>query len=365
MPYRHRGVGARTLGLVVLLGVLCPTGGCGLLFESTSEPLPTYWQPELLYLLPKPYDRLHVEVDVLQGVTVKPEWLAALRAFLARHCLKPGGVYVVRDDTIRAADVQGLWGEAVASLYMDGPPTDRAATTAYLYVLFYDSRQMGNGTSNQPCVTYLYPFAIYVDVAYNRFFLPRLAVTTLTHEAGHVLGLCKSTTHGDGAHCRNADCLMWPSLPLPWFWWLGVYPEPKTLCADCMNDLSASRRSKPDLRVNFRGPLVLRRQCDYRVLLGPTMVELIVHPGNTHRWPRFLRSARQWVRQRKIDPGEVYWSCNLGPLDSDPEIARVRAAIDAATRDPAEPVRTVAKLAMKQLQQRLARRARAPATSPD
>src|SRR5688572_24716511 len=54
------------------------------------------WKPQLLYLLPSPHPRLHVEVDAVKGCEPDEPTLEKLRGFLADYCTKPDGIHIVR-----------------------------------------------------------------------------------------------------------------------------------------------------------------------------------------------------------------------------------------------------------------------------
>ena len=92
----------QVLTLVFAAAFTLAGSGCVSSVMSGSGPMPTFSKPELLYLLPKPYSRLYVEVDTIENLDVPQEWLEELKTFLSQylvHCL-PG---LVVEDTKRLA----------------------------------------------------------------------------------------------------------------------------------------------------------------------------------------------------------------------------------------------------------------------
>ena len=85
----------KKLSLVIMTVLLIwIVSGCG----SKSAKLPAYMRPELLYLKERPYSRLYVEVDTVEGVEVPEKWLDTLKGFLSTHCSKPDGIEIIRDE---------------------------------------------------------------------------------------------------------------------------------------------------------------------------------------------------------------------------------------------------------------------------
>lgn len=194
---------------VILIVVI--SAGCGRTMQSV--PMPTYHRPELLYLLAEPCDELYVEINRMDGITI-PKWLPEeLERFLASYCSKPGGIELVVDEPIPRSEFKRHPATIVANLSMDGPPADVVSgRAAYLQLLFYNSKHLDGRRSKMPAyVDSRYPCTIFYDVGVFDLTRSEIAANLLTHELGHVLGLCKNLTHGDGAHCRNDGCLMRPT----------------------------------------------------------------------------------------------------------------------------------------------------------
>jgi hypothetical protein len=90
--------------------------GCG-----PKATFPKYMQPELLYLKNQPYSQIYVEVDSVEGVEVPDEWLNVLKEFLAKHCSKPDGIKIVRDEPIPFDEIKDMPIGPASIFYTDGP----------------------------------------------------------------------------------------------------------------------------------------------------------------------------------------------------------------------------------------------------
>jgi hypothetical protein len=229
-----------TIVAVVLIWIV---SGCG----SKSAKLPTYIRPELLYLNEQPYSRLYIEVDTVEGVEVPEKWLDTLEEFLSTHCSKPDGIEIVRDEPIPFDDIKDMPIGPASILCLDGPDPNSGPQPAYLHVFFYDKDKIFKKTRKEPHVISICPSTIFynVDCGYR---LDKMIKLTLPHEAGHVLGLCKNTTHGDGAHCMNKKCLMRPGpdrLPSLGLLLFGL-PLKSDLCNDCLSDLEEYKSESAD-----------------------------------------------------------------------------------------------------------------------
>ena len=344
--------------------LLAAAAGCTLGTSGPSGPMPTWQTPEMLYLCPEPHRRLYVEIDTVQGAEPEEGAVASLRAFLEKHCDKPDGIQIARDAPIPLADVKGHHPEVVALLHMAGPPEQAGqAPPAYLYVLFYDSKALGQaGAVATPYVNLLYPCAILYDAAIFRKIPRGLAAALLRHEAGHLLGLCKNTDHGDGAHCRNKSCLMscfTVSISRQLF---GLPPRDrdKALCQECLADMGAVKDAGGDGRMSLHGPILVREEQGYWVGVLPRVVLLSFRPPPGRQWPwrEPFDHSRQFARKyAKLDPkGSVFFT--QAPL----EAAGLREAVARAARDPYP---SAARLAEKLLKRLGARQAQSrPSTQP-
>ena len=308
-----------------------------------------------MYLQAGPYDRLYVKVDKVEGTAVDQKWLDELKEFLVTYCRKPGGIQMAQGAPVPLAEARGLSPSEIAGLRLEGPPGGSASHTAYLYVLFYDSKKLGMKRPDNPHVSYGdYPCAIYFDIAYARKEQGYFAANALRHEAGHALGLCKDRSHGDGAHCTNKSCLMYWTFVLRRDWFKHP-PVRKQLCAQCQRDLLAGQAAKPDQRFFFNGPVLVRQEKDYWVLSYPGMVGLAFDRQHAMDWQGLLRSYRAWIKAQGKDKSggsSIYavWQLKAQGKDG---VARLKDAIDQARKDPSPLVQDTAKEAQRELQKEL------------
>jgi len=339
----------------VVLGCAAILVGGGAAAGKGPAPSPQPVGPEATYLRPAPYDRLYVKVDRVEGVSVDPRWLADLKAFLAAHCRKPRGIQMEQGKPIPLKAVKGYSPNQIAGMRIDGPPAG-AVRTAYLYVLFYDSRKLGHKRPDSPHVSYGdYPCAIYYDVAYARKEQPYFAPNALRHEAGHALGLCKNRAHGDGVHCSDKACLMYWTFVLPRDW-SHHPPVREELCKDCLNDLRQAQADRPDGRFFFAGPVLVRQEKSYWVLSYPGMVGLAFDRQHATDWRGLVHDYRVWIRTKgKTADGGVYavWQLRAQSRDA---VSRLNQALERARKDPSPLVQDTAKEAQRQLRLELKRK---------
>jgi len=194
-----------------------------------------------------------------------------LKAFLGKYCSKPDGIEIVRDKPVPISEIEELPFSLASILCIDGPRHDsREEQPAYMHVFFYD-RDIGlKAKAREAHVLIFCPCGIFLDVGYLRIFKSKAKKFMLKHEAGHVLGLCKNTAHGDGAHCLNNGCLMNASLDL--FSQLGLFvgfPIDRQLCTDCRRDLEMYKTEDVGSNLVFKGPFLIRREDGYSVASLP------------------------------------------------------------------------------------------------
>jgi hypothetical protein len=240
--------------------------GCG----SKSAKLPTYMRPELLYLSERPYSRLYVEVDTVEGIEVPQQWLDTLKEFLSTYCSKPDGIEIVRDKPVPFEDIKDMPIGPASILCLDGPDPNSRPQPAYLHVFFYDKDKIFNKTRKEPHVSFPCTSTIFYNVDYG-YRLDKMIKFTLPHEAGHVLGLCKNTEHSDGVHCTKKECLMRPGpdfLPSLGLLLFGI-PFKSDLCDDCLSDLKAYKSESADPNLAFDGPFLIRKEGGYSVASLP------------------------------------------------------------------------------------------------
>jgi hypothetical protein len=319
--------------------------------------LTSFWQPQLLYILPSPHSRLYVEVDAVEGCQPSDATLNKLRDFLSTYCNKPDGIEIVRGDVIPAATARGIPLRALARKFINGPPDDNSASApAYLYVLFCDpalcdksslagaDRPTVNTTSHhepavrRPHVDFLpYPPVMYINPRYGP---KNVQNDLLIHEAGHELGLAGRATNAYAYHCLDKKCLMnWTLRYHISRFLLGMDPiNQHQLCALCIAQLTESAKQSPPQNLRFVGPVLVRSENDYYVLSLPDRVKVIV--GNLTE--KDCGDFAAGVRAERIpseDDTRVEWQVKDEVLD---KFARVSDSFAQAKVDPLEPVRTTA-----------------------
>ena len=288
---------SRTLLLVMPLFLLA---GCGTWKSPSSSSWPINYHPELPYLLPHPYTRLYVEVDRMEGVEIPQEVFNDLKMFLSKYCRKSDGIEIAYSDVIPISECKGRSAEIVANLFIDGPPPHADNQTAYLYVLLEDSSKVGKkfdvGRSH---TTIAYPCMIYYDVNFCRMVKNRVARNVMLHEAGHVLGLCRNTAHGDGSRCANDDCIM-NSVPISISRSILQLPFKKQdLCADCQKDIEMTQAANPVSDMSFNGPFLVWRK-DGWLLASLPVSDVAFFPGtNTFDSRDMLVKMKSYVRDHE------------------------------------------------------------------
>jgi hypothetical protein len=304
--------------------------------------LPSYQKPELLYLRADTYTGIYVEVDTVQGCRPCPEALDAMKEFLDARCRKLDGVKIVRKAPIPAEEARGASPDVLALRHMQGAPASAEKTSAYLYVLFYDSRRI-DGKRRFPYVLTDYPCAIFVDT--RSLGSPDLNRHVLLHEAGHVLGLTKRAGGTEGAHCSNPQCTMYATVSpeslrrdrvamssAP----PGQYHE---LCDACLRELQDDIASPAGPTLRFHGPVLVREERGYWVAMLPGYVGLFISPEQTFDASEFVRRAATDLASSPSD-AEAYRGAAAAP---DRPGAEARAAIDRASHDPHPFVRELAR----------------------
>ena len=327
------------------------TSGCGDLAD-TGQPVWTWREPELLYLLADPCDRLHVEVDTIEGLEPPTESLERLEAVLREYCDKPVGIRIAAGGPIPLAEARGKPPRLLALLNIDGPPaTDAEDRTAYMYVLFYDSKRLGLPEAEPPHVDRYYPGAIYIDMAYSTRITRHLPRQIITHELGHALGLSKDVTHRKGPHCRNSACVMSSGVRVPAeTWLLGIAPPvglQTHFCRRCRRDLRPARTQPSSRRMSFRGPILVRKEEDYSVAFLPGFIRLWFDKDTDPHWPDLQARLRPLVRRHRdsLGGGAGFLYCR----DTPQALRGKQAAVARAARDPNPVVAQVAAGLLEQL----------------
>ena len=288
------------IAAVLLISVLY---GC----RSQSGQLPTYMRPELLYLNHQPYSSLYVEVDTIEGTEVPDKLLDELKAFLSKHCSKPDGIEIVRDEPVPISKIEGLSINLASILCTDGPRPDSREQPAYLHILFHKKIGRVGDVERIPRISSFCPCGIFCTEGKAKAF-------ALKHEAGHILGLCKNTAHGDGAHCRNRECLMYARRDL--FWPLGSLLgfQKGQLCADCQHDLELWKSDHVKPNLVFKGPFLIRREDGYSVASLPFCDLIIPAPvDSVLDWKETLSHIKDKIKEaQRATLSEDYESKKTG-----------------------------------------------------
>lgn len=292
-------VRAVVLGLVALFGLsACQT-------RPKAKPFKTLgWEKHRLPNSPRPYAKLLVEIDAVEGSEPSAAEMKDLKGFLEQITDKPGGVTVKLDDLIAPARARGRAPDSLALEYLDGPDDEQ---TAFVYVLCYRGRLSPFVNPENPHFTYYpYPCAVFINrsYAFGWFaWLGRARQLMMRHEIGHALGLADNASHSRNGHCTNAGCLMLPGVRFnlrrlitfrsPW-----DNPE---FCADCRGDLETYKRADAAPGAgSWRGYFV-RSGEGYHVLTLPGLV--YVHFGefarlDADRLAAFRRKSIGAITQR-------------------------------------------------------------------
>ena len=327
--------------------------GCAPSFKNTGSPLSTYQKPEQLYLLPEPCPRLYVEVDVVEGAEPPPEALAALKETLEEFCDKPGGIEIVQGDPIPLSDVRGKSSRLIALQHLDGPPKQvDSGQTAYLYILFFNSSQQ-NSKEEKPHAGRYYPCAVYIDLGFERGWpFKHLSREIMIHELGHILGLSKNTNHGDGAHCRNENCVMFPQILVGMRTWLfGIPPEKRQdkFCDDCLSDIEVTKKNQSDGKLHFLGPLLVRREEGYTVATAPYITGLSFEPDEQVFLELFTRAKKLSKAHTNLLENQPGARLHLQKLPT--RLTEKLKTMEMATEDPDPNAAEMAKNSLKKLSQ--------------
>jgi hypothetical protein len=267
------------IAVCTIAGLACLLAGCGPSGSVKAAAQPTRVDASLiercasLYLSPAGPQKIIVEIDSVEGCEPPQAALDELGEFLHRYTSKE--VRYLRKPSIARSDSVGMPPEVLATRNARGASAD--GNDAYLYLLFYE------GESNSKLAAYVPPYyrcAILVKMscrnaaAMKMWGLVEALSRDLKHEAGHVLGLCRNLSHGDGIHCRNA-CLMQERAIMVVSiskWVLGsdyITKPPTDLCADCRQDLTHIKERQKPSGMEFNGPILVRHEQQYTVYILP------------------------------------------------------------------------------------------------
>lgn len=355
---------------IAVLSVAVLFAGCSsqtYVGNSDSTDL-SFWKPNLLYLNGRQCQRLYVEVDTVKGSEPDAETIGSLRQFLKQYCDKPGGIRIVKDSLIPTEDASLARPELLALRYMSGPDKIMPESTAYLYVLFYDSTQLTARKYKQfmnPYVRILpYPSAIYIDMSYinkqNMGLLGEHQAQLLKHEAGHILGLNWSQKANSGWHCQDKACLMYERYDVDILKLLTFQKAlKKEFCRSCTEYLNKAGQSRDDTALRFMGPVMVRSEKNYHVLSLPGFVKLYFGSLSSIRWQDVLAQAQTETPIRAAKPDTVAVVMGTDRSTGPGGSAVLDEVIAAAKNDPCQTVR----LGVNMIQQGLNRKYRQVASS--
>jgi len=301
-----------------------------------------------------------LEVDCVEGAEPPDGAVDALADFLRETCRKP--VSVVMGKPIPKADAAGMPPTLIAVEHMSGPAAgDPNAAPAYVYAFLFrgpgDWKQAGWTRRDYPC-------SMFIDMATIGLLGRAVVRFGLKHEAGHMLGLCANTAHGDGLHCSDKSCLMYCASSITRTF-LGL--QRGQLCRACMQDLEEMRKSAQPTRLAFKGPFLVRQEHGYFVARLPGVIHVEAGKLDDFDWQQVLSVTRSQVREmKKNDPKGFAVVCQPNGYvkctrwcDTKDAYLRNQPAILAACKDEDSHVRRIAREIKAELDRKFAE----PATS--
>jgi len=288
---------------------------------------------------------------------VPDQWLNELKAFLGKYCSKPDGIEIVRDKPVPISEIEGLSIGVASILCTDGPHPDSREQPAYLHVLFHKKMGRAGDIKRKSHVSSFCPCGIFCTEGKAKAF-------ALKHEAGHVLGLCKNTEHGDGTHCRNRGCLMYAHRDLFWSLSSLVGFQKGQLCADCQHDHELSKSDYIEPNLLFKGPFLIRREDGYSVgslpycdLIIPNPVEKVLDWKETlSHIKNIIRESQRTALSEDFESKKEGWyvkglynpnNTNTSPASEIDELAILQKAAD----DPSPFVKYYATDKLKEFEQ--------------
>jgi hypothetical protein len=307
-------------------------------------------------------------------VDLPPFFVDQLKAFLGEHCAKPDGVEVILDPPIPASEFENMPLSALSILCCNGPAPDHATQPAYLHVVAYDGKTAFKGAMREPRVLFTCPSTVFWNVDYARSWPDQTRLDMLRHELGHILGLCRNTAHGDGAHCDKHGCLMFPTPDL--LSQIGgrvhLYYREQRLCDDCLHDLKQAAEVPCEDNLSFAGPFLIRKEDGYLVASLPFCELIVPHPIPVEfDWQKALGQAKAYVRKSmgrvRREEGNLkrYHEGAFTAFLGAPQTAGLTemleqniAVLSRAMNDPSADVRRLASHMLKKRQEALATQGR-------
>ena len=141
---------------------------------------------------------------------------------------------------------------------------------------------------------------IYYDINSFRLLKNHIGRNVLLHEASHVLGLCKNTEHGDGAHCFKKGCLIYPTVSAKFFKVLFGKPAKKLeLCDDCQRDIAMLQAENRACKMSFNGPFLVRQEDGYWIACLPVCDLISISGADRFDWRQMLAKMKQTVKNNE------------------------------------------------------------------
>jgi len=174
----------------------------------------------------------------------------------------------------------------------------------------------------------------------------------MIHELGHILGLSKNINHGDGVHCRNDSCVMFPQTLVGMRTWLFGIPPGKRqdkFCDDCLSDIEITKKNQSDGKLHFLGPLLVRREDAYTVATAPYITGLSFESDEQIFLELFTKAkdiSKTHANLLEKQPGA---RLHLQKLPA--RLTEKLKTMEMATKDPDPHVAEIAKSLLKKLPQ--------------
>lgn len=209
---------------------------------------------------PAPASRLVIEVDRVEGIQPRAWALATFLSRVDRYLDKPGGIELVVEGTIPAAEWEAD-GRAIRRLalrHRSLRPED-AESVAAIHVVYgprwgsYRGYTWTAETMAKYSRRYRAPLIVVLaDTLHPILWITgrRQEASVLVHELGHCVGLATDPGHSHGGHCTRASCLMYDgvdarTVALYFFPTLFGGYLPLDWCRDCRFDLYPAFGGRP------------------------------------------------------------------------------------------------------------------------
>lgn len=197
------------------------------------------------------YNRLHIEVQYMEGFKPDSAALQNLKNFLYEHLHKPAGIQISTKQ-IEAVKDTVLTLNEIAAIENANRKLFTKKNTLSLYILYTNGfytqdKMLGYAYRNTSAVLFGKNITDNSDHP-KKLSRTHLETTVLQHEIGHLLGLVNMGTplqsaHKDdrhGKHCINPQCLMYHMADTDESPNLVIRKQLRKLDEACLNDLKAN-----------------------------------------------------------------------------------------------------------------------------